>query len=65
MVCPKLQASSLYYKMKLSCHNFIIYDLASGEVENYLWHEGEGELCTSGKRKRKYGLTAHRHRKVI
>jgi len=44
LVCPKLAASALYYKMKLSCHNFTIYDLASHDVQNYFWHEGEGEL---------------------
>ncbi|WAR08886.1 LOW QUALITY PROTEIN: hypothetical protein MAR_018844 [Mya arenaria] len=29
LVCPKLNASSLYYKMKLSCHNFTIYDMTT------------------------------------
>lgn len=26
-LCPQLNASSLYYKVKLCCHNFTIYDL--------------------------------------
>lgn len=44
LVCPRSKASSLYYKMKLSCHNFTIYDLVSDKAKNYFWHEGEGEL---------------------
>lgn len=44
LICPRLEASSIYYKRKLSCHNFTIYDLATHKVENYFWHEGEGEL---------------------
>lgn len=45
-ICPKLQASSLYYKMKLSCHNFTIhvFDVNSSEVLCYFWPEAEGEL---------------------
>lgn len=44
LICPRLEASCLYYKMKLSCHNFTMYDLSSKEAMNYFWHEGEGEL---------------------
>ncbi|WAR25418.1 hypothetical protein MAR_011122 [Mya arenaria] len=44
LVCPKLNASSLYYKMKLSCHNFTIYDMTTASATNYFWHEGEGKL---------------------
>ena len=46
-ICPRLEASSLYYKMKLSCHNFTIYDLTTNEAMHYFWHEGEGELKAS------------------
>jgi hypothetical protein len=47
LICPRLQASSLYYKCKLSCHNFTIYDIATHAVKNYFWHEGEGELTSN------------------
>ena len=30
--------------MKLSCHNFTLFDIVTQEAQNYFWHEGEGEL---------------------
>ncbi|XP_056458619.1 uncharacterized protein LOC130392188 isoform X2 [Gadus chalcogrammus] len=47
LLCPKLQASALYFKMKLSVHNFTIYNMASHEATNYLWHEGEGGVSAN------------------
>ncbi len=47
LLCPKLQASVLYYKTKLSVHNFTIFDMASHDVTNYLWHEGEAGLSAN------------------
>ncbi len=47
LLCPKLQASALYYKMKLGVHNFTIYNMASHEASNYLWHEGEAGLSAN------------------
>ena len=44
LLCPKLFASGVYYKRKLSVHNFTLYDLATADGYCYLWHEGEGEL---------------------
>jgi len=44
LLCPKLFSSSVYYKRKLSVHNFTIYDVASKDGQCYLWHEGEGGL---------------------
>ena len=44
LLAPCLQASALYYKQKLSVHNFTIYNLANQETECYIWHEGEGGL---------------------
>ena len=44
LLCPKLNASSLYYKMKLSCHNYTIFDLATRKVMCYFWYECHGEL---------------------
>ncbi|CAG5019057.1 unnamed protein product [Parnassius apollo] len=46
-VCPKVQASAVYYKTKLCCHNFTVYNLATHEVTCYWWHECEGELQAS------------------
>lgn len=40
LLCPKLQASALYYKTKLSVHNFTSFDMTSNDAANYLWHEG-------------------------
>lgn len=37
---PKLNVGSLYYKRKLSVHNFTIYSLANHNVDCYMWHEG-------------------------
>ena len=44
LLCPKSFSSSVYYKHKLSVHNFTIYDVASKDGQCYLWHEGEGGL---------------------
>lgn len=46
-VCPKVQASAIYYKTKLCCHNYTIYNMATNEVVCYWWHECEGELQAS------------------
>lgn len=47
LLLPRLNASALYFKTKLACHNFTIYDLATRDVTVYVWHEGEGDLCAS------------------
>lgn len=47
LICPRLQASSLYYKMKLSCHNFTIFDLTTKDVLCYFWNETEGDLTAN------------------
>lgn len=47
LLCPSLQASALYYKMKLKVHNFTIFDLKTGEGYCFLWHEGEGGLSAN------------------
>ncbi|XP_038548744.1 uncharacterized protein LOC119882660 [Micropterus salmoides] len=44
LLCPKLQASTLYYKTNISVHNFTIFDMSSQDATNYLWHEGEAGL---------------------
>lgn len=47
LLCPKLNASCLYYKTKLCCHNFTIYDLATGDVACYFWNETAADLNAS------------------
>lgn len=47
LLAPRLNASAIYYKTKLACHNFTIYDLATKDVAVYFWHEAEGDLCAS------------------
>ncbi|XP_049318931.1 uncharacterized protein LOC125780591 isoform X1 [Astyanax mexicanus] len=47
LLCPKLQASALYYKTKLGVHNFTMYNMATHDATNYLWHEGEGGLTAN------------------
>lgn len=47
LLSPLLKASSMYYKTKLSCHNFTIYDLITKDVVCYFWHEGDAELTAN------------------
>lgn len=46
LLCPKTQASCLYYKTKLQVHNFTLFDLESKEGYCYLWDESEGDLSS-------------------
>lgn len=46
LLCPKTQASSLYYKTKLQVHNFTLFNLRSKEGYCYVWDESEGDLCS-------------------
>lgn len=46
-LCPAVQASSLYYSMKLKVHNLTIYNIATNECSNYWWHKGEADLEAS------------------
>jgi len=46
-MCLVLQASALYYNMKLKIHNMTIYNMANGDCANYVWNESEGELEAS------------------
>ena len=42
LLAPRLRASAVYYKQKLQLHNFTIYRLNDGQVDLYVWHEGNG-----------------------
>ena len=44
LLCPKSNASSLYYKTKLQIHNFTLYNLESKDGYCYVWNEMEGDL---------------------
>ena len=44
LLSPSSKAAALYYKTKLCCHNFTVYELASHKVQNYFWHEADGGL---------------------
>ncbi|CAH1112444.1 unnamed protein product [Psylliodes chrysocephalus] len=46
-ICPQLKASSLYYKVKLCCHNFSIYDLATNLGPCYWFDETKTYLQAS------------------
>lgn len=47
LLSPKLNASALYYKTKLSCHNFTLYNLSNGNVLCYFWDETQGEITAN------------------
>lgn len=32
LLCPKLEASCMYYRTKLCCHNFTMFNLATGAI---------------------------------
>ena len=44
LLSPKILASAVYYKTKLCCHNFTIFNLTSKDVTCYFWHEAVGGL---------------------
>jgi len=47
-LCPAMNASALYYSMKLKVHNFTIYNVNNEhQCHNYWWNECEGELDAS------------------
>lgn len=41
---PHLPTGALYFKQKLKCHQFTVYNIANGDVLCYVWHEGEGGM---------------------
>lgn len=46
-LAPFINASALYYKTKLCCHNYSIYNLHTHDVSCFWWNETEGELKSS------------------
>lgn len=47
LLSPRSNVSALYYKMKLSTHNFTIYNLGTHDGYCYLWNETEGGLTSN------------------
>ncbi|CAH0716672.1 unnamed protein product, partial [Brenthis ino] len=47
LLAPKLLASALYYKLKLQCHNFTVYNVLSKDVKIYFWHEADGNVTAN------------------
>ena len=37
---PRSNRCELFYKRRLACYNFTVYDLGSRDASCYLWHEG-------------------------
>lgn len=46
-LCPKTNASALYYSMKSKVHNLTFFNLADNQCSTYWWHECDGELDAS------------------
>jgi len=46
LLCPKTQASTMYYKAKLQIHNFILYNAFNKNGYCYIWNESEGDLSS-------------------
>ena len=44
LLCPKSNAAALYYRNKLSVHNFTVYNLKNNAGYCYIWNETEGGL---------------------
>lgn len=41
---PDIQAGIVYFKQKLACHNYTIYNLKNDKAVCYVWHAGEGGI---------------------
>lgn len=46
-VCPILNASALYYKTKLCCHNFTVFDLNTRNAKCYWFDETQANLSSN------------------
>lgn len=47
LLCPKSNASALYYKTKLIVHNFTVYDIKRLEGYCFIWNETEGSVTAN------------------
>ena len=39
LLAPRVFANANYYKTKLCCHDFTIYNLSNRDVVCYFWHD--------------------------
>ncbi|KAK7101154.1 hypothetical protein V1264_023990 [Littorina saxatilis] len=44
LLAPRIYANANYFKTKLCCHNFTLYNMSDKEVACYFWNESEGEV---------------------
>ena len=44
LLALRVFANANYYKNKLCCHDFTIYNLSNRDVMCYFWHDVNGEL---------------------
>ena len=47
LFAPRVFANANYYKTKLCCHDFTIYNLSNRDIMCYFWHGMNGELKSS------------------
>jgi len=47
LLCPKTDASAMFYKQKLQLHNFTIYKLNDHDVTLYVWNETDGNVTAN------------------
>ncbi|CAG9828328.1 unnamed protein product [Diabrotica balteata] len=47
LLCPKTEASRMFYKQKLQLHNFTIFVLNNKDVSLYVWHESNGGVSSN------------------
>ena len=45
-LCPKSNASSLYYKTKLQVRNFTLFNLGTKDGYCYMWNESQRDLSS-------------------
>lgn len=46
LLCPKTNASTMYYKQKLQVHNLTIYNLKTKEAFCHVWTEVDGDMSS-------------------
>ena len=47
LLCPKTEASTIFYKQKLQIPNFTIYKLNDNYVTLYVWNETDGNVTAN------------------
>nr|XP_022900236.1 uncharacterized protein LOC111413475 [Onthophagus taurus]XP_022905178.1 uncharacterized protein LOC111417195 [Onthophagus taurus]XP_022907172.1 uncharacterized protein LOC111418744 [Onthophagus taurus] len=46
-VCPYVQASTIFFKLKLCCHNFTVYNVVTHEAKCFWFSETEADMTAS------------------